>query len=82
MLSFISLNGGETMVETNGLRGLIFAKFASYASFAKEVNMNPATLSKKLNNKSEFKFDEIVRICEVLEIPCDMVCHYFYKHET
>jgi transcriptional regulator with XRE-family HTH domain len=56
------------MTNTNKLKGLIVSKGFSQRSFAKLINMNKDTFNNKLNNKSEFKTGEILKICEVLQI--------------
>ena len=48
------------MVDTNKLRGRIVEKFGSSRSFAEEIGMNEATLSRKLNNDIEFRYDEVI----------------------
>nr|DAG75293.1 MAG TPA: Protein of unknown function (DUF739) [Caudoviricetes sp.] len=62
------LKGGEQMVDSNRLKGLIISNGFSQRSFAKAINMNKDTLSLKIHNKSDFKTGEIQKICEVLNI--------------
>lgn len=45
---------------------------------SKEVEMNETTLSAKLNNKSQFKAEEMDAICEVLDISNEEISTYFF----
>lgn len=47
---------------------------------SREIRMNPATLSLKLNNKNKFRQDEIRKICSTLEIRPDEIGQYFFTH--
>ena len=69
------------MVDTNQLRGRIIAKFGSSRSFAEEIGMNEATLSRKLNNDIEFRYDEVIAICKYLDIKPEEIGPYFYKRQ-
>lgn len=61
------------------LRGRIIEVFGSYAGLAKALNMSPAQLSDRLNNRISFKPDEIYTIAspEVLNIPSEEIPRYF-----
>lgn len=50
-------------------------------SLAKEIGISPASLNQKLNNKSLFRQDEIMRLGQVLNIPSKQLHLYFFKHE-
>lgn len=63
------------------LRGLIVTKFKTNADFARAINMSPASLSAKLNGRSEWTADEIVRACGVLGIPLERAHEYFFCRE-
>jgi DNA-binding XRE family transcriptional regulator len=45
---------------------------------AKAIGINESTLHAKLNNKSYFKQDEIVKICKLLSIDTYEIGAYFY----
>lgn len=45
---------------------------------AAEIGMNKATLSAKLNNKFQFKGDEMDAICKALDISNDEIGAYFF----
>lgn len=69
------------MVDTNNLRGRIIAKFGSSRSFAEEIGMKESTLSRKLNNEIEFRYDEVITICKYLDIKPEEIGPYFYKRQ-
>lgn len=48
---------------------------------AKEIGINEATLNSKLNNRFQFKADEIDAICRVLDIPNEEIGAYFFCTE-
>lgn len=51
------------------LRGLIRARYGKEENFAKAIGLAPSTLSGKLNERSQWKGDEIAAACEALGIP-------------
>ena len=61
------------------LRGRIIEVYGCYADMAKAVNMSPAQLSDRLQNKIAFKPEEIYLISsrEVLDIPSEEIPRYF-----
>ena len=69
------------MVDTNQLRGRIIAKFGSSRSVAEEIGMKEATLSRKLRNEIEFRYDEVITICKYLDIQPEEIGSYFYKRQ-
>lgn len=60
------------------LRELIGLVFGRNGEFAAAMNMNPATLSRKLSGKAAFTRDEIELACELLNIPKDEIHEYFF----
>ena len=60
------------------LRGKIKEVFGTQDSFAKAMNINTASLSSKLNDKTQWKREEIVLACEQLDIPLEEVSVYFF----
>ncbi len=56
------------MVDTNRLKGLIVNAGFSQRTFAQYIGMNKDTFNLKINNKSDFKTGEIVKICDALKI--------------
>lgn len=60
------------------LRGSIREKFGTQEAFAKEMGMNPASMSNKLNGKTEWTRQEIEKACALLEIPLAEAHLYFF----
>lgn len=60
------------------LRGRIVEKFGSQSAFAAAMEWREARLSAKLNNKSEWTFPEVMKACELLEIPLNEAYLYFF----
>lgn len=60
------------------LRGRIVEKFGSQSAFAAAVGWREALLSAKLNNKSKWEFSEVMKVCELLEIPLSEAHLYFF----
>lgn len=60
------------------LRGKIREVFGTQDKFAKILEISEATLSKKLNNGSEFTQKEIRIACDCLGIkPCEIPLYFF-----
>ena len=62
----------------NKLRGRIRENGLTQEEVAKQINVNPATLSLKLNNASEFTQSEIRSICDLLDISGRDLSDYFF----
>lgn len=60
------------------LRGRIVEKFGSQSAFATAMEWREALLSAKLNNKSKWEVSEVLKVCELLEIPVDEAHLYFF----
>lgn len=60
------------------LRGKIVEVFRTQGAFAKAMNKNKATLNGKLNNKSQWTAEEIIKTCELLNIPLCEAHEYFF----
>lgn len=62
------------------LRGLIVAKYGNCANFAPAAKLSKAQLSDRLNNKVDFKPEDIHLICskEVLNIAAEQIGKYFF----
>ena len=60
------------------LRGRIKEKLKNEYVLAKELKCSKATLSKKLNNKTDFTQDEIEKVCRILEIDRKEIPSYFF----
>lgn len=60
------------------LRGKIREVFGTNEQFARAMEMNPATLSSKLNNKTQWVREEIEKACALLGIRLEEVHLYFF----
>ena len=60
------------------LKGRIVEKFGSQAAFAVALGWREALLSAKLNGKSQWSFAEVMKACELLEIPLNEAHLYFF----
>ncbi len=60
------------------LRGAIREKYGTQEAFAAAINMNPATLSSRLNGKTEWSIAEMKIIAELLQIPIERAYLYFF----
>lgn len=60
------------------LRGAIVEKYQTIAAFSEHMPISCASLSAKLNGKTEWKSDEIVIACKLLDIPPENVHEYFF----
>ena len=66
------------MYNLNKLKGRIIEKFGTQRNFAKAMGMSERTLSLKLDNQVDWKQSEIVKACELLEIPKEEIADYFF----
>lgn len=57
----------KTENDYSTLRGKIREKFGSESNFAEKWGKNFVTVSRKLNNKTNFNQDEIFEVCDLLE---------------
>ena len=60
------------------LRGRITEKFGTESRFAKALGLSLIAVSRKLNGVSSFSRKDILRWCEVLEIPIKDIPLYFF----
>ncbi len=60
------------------LRGIIREKFKTQEKFAAELGISSASLSEKLNEKSDFSHSEIVLFCKKLGIQAENIKDYFF----
>lgn len=62
------------------LRGAIREKFDTQDAFADALGISPATLSKKLNGRTEWTLTEIEETCVLLGVsPQDSHAYFFTK---
>lgn len=60
------------------LRGAIREKYGTHKAFAPALSMSEASLSAKLNGRTEWQTDEIVQACQLLDIPLERAHEYFF----
>jgi hypothetical protein len=61
------------------LVGRIIEKFKTRENFAAKVPMSIPTLINKLNGTVDFKRKEMLRFCELLDIPLEQIPKFFYE---
>ena len=60
------------------LRGRMVEKYGSQTEFAKAFGVSENTMSQKMNNKTRFTSDDIIKIADMLEIDQNDVGEYFF----
>lgn len=50
------------------------------ATLSKQLNISETSLNLSLNNKREFKQEEMLSACDVLNIPLANIAEYFFAH--
>lgn len=60
------------------LRGQIREKFGTQDKFAEKMQINSATLSAKLNGRTDWSRSEIERAQQLLDIPPTDIAVYFF----
>ena len=73
-------SGGERMYNYSKLLGRIKEKNMTQEEFAKNIGINPSTLSGKLNSTSEFRQSEMEKGMMILDLPLSDICAYFFCH--
>lgn len=69
------------MVNTNKLRGRIVERGLTFRLVANELGMSPATLGRKIKNKTPMTLEEVEMLREFLEIsPCRIMEYFFVEH--
>ncbi len=66
------------MYDYSKLKGKIAEKGYTKCSLSKALKMHPNSLSYRLDNKLEFKQDDMVKICDVLGIKHKDIPVYFF----
>ena len=49
-------------------------------TFSKALGIRETTLNLSLNNKRDFKQNEMLKACEILHIPKSRLAEYFFAH--
>lgn len=60
------------------LLGKITEKFGNNKNFAAALGVSERTLSVKLSSKVDFKQQEIIKICKLLDLPENEIKNYFF----
>lgn len=60
------------------LKGRIVEKYGTQAEFAKAFGISENSLSLKMNNKTKFSADDIIKIADMLDIQQTDVGLYFF----
>lgn len=61
------------------LKKEIAAKYRTQRNFARAIGISEHTISVKLNGEKLWRQDEIVRTCELLDIPVTAIPIYFFR---
>lgn len=64
------------------LKGRIKEKYGTQERFAKAIGLTPTTFSYKINGKTKWGQDEIVKAAELLEISQDEIVEYFFNYKV
>lgn len=67
------------MYNYSKLLGRIKEKNMTQEEFAKNIGINPSTLSGKLNSTSEFRQSEMEKGMMILDLPLSDICEYFFS---
>lgn len=62
----------------NRLLGKMRERGLTQVMLAKQLDISETSLNLSLNNKRDFKQDEMVKACEILGIPLSDVADYFF----
>lgn len=60
------------------LRGKIREMCGTQDAFSEKLGIGRVSLSQRLNNQLEFSQDEMLKACDILEIPMEDIPIYFF----
>lgn len=60
------------------LKGRIIEKYGTRTAFAEAIGITMESLSRRLNNGSNFRTEEYVKACDLLDIPPKEMHLYFF----
>lgn len=60
------------------LRGRIREMCGTQDAFSEKLGIGRVSLSQRLNNQLEFSQDEMLKACDILEIPMEDIPVYFF----
>lgn len=69
----------KTLFNYSYLRGFIKDKFGSEKEFANFLNITPQALNRKLNNKSSFTVEQIIKCKNELALSSSQVEMFFFR---
>ena len=75
--------GGNSMVDTSEIKAQLKRKGLTQETLAKEIDMDPSTLNKKINNEEgkNLTVKEAYKIAEVLNIPREHLTAIFFAQK-
>lgn len=68
------------MINTKLLKSYFVKNGFTQEEIAKKIGISYQSLSDKINNKVQFKVDEVSSLCEILEITHDKDDIFFFKN--
>lgn len=69
-------------IDHSKLRGRIKEVLGSEKEYASRMGFSTFTATTKLNGKSDFKTNEIIKSCQILKIPMEQVDAYFFSQKV
>jgi hypothetical protein len=72
------MGGVKMPYNYSSLSGKIVEKFGTQYRFAEAMGLSEHTISQKLNKKQQWKQNEILKACELLEIRKEEIPKYFF----
>lgn len=69
------------MINTKLLKSYFVKNGFTQEEIAKKIGISSQSLSDKINNKVQFKVDEVSSLCEILEITHDKDNIFFFKNQ-
>lgn len=71
--------GGEKVVNSDKLKGLMREKRITQADIAEKLGIKPCTVNQKLNNIRGMDLEEAEKICDILNIDVGDFGTYFFS---
>lgn len=71
---------GDLMLKVNELKAEMARSGLTTKKLAEELGIHPATLSNKINGKTEFACDEMMKIGEILHLSQKHMADIFFGH--
>ena len=75
--------GGEIVeFDYSKLKGKIIEKYGTQTEFAKEFGVSKNSFSMKMNNKTSFSTNDILKITNMLNIDKEDISSYFFTQKV